>query len=244
MFKLILGDSNILKTSFNAIASIVDEVQIRADDEGLRIDALSSDHITFVHLELKVSLFDQYKCDEPIHINVDTEEFMKILKRVDSDDVVELGVDENNLIISFIGEADRIFKIRLIDISYEAPSPPNLTYPNKFELPFDLLKNSMKDINLVSDKVMFTVNEDRFTAQAEGDFGEAEIRYLHGETIVEDVQSVFSLSKISATLKADKFSESALIRLGNDMPLSLTLSDVPNEAILNFIVAPRIESEA
>jgi len=243
MFNVVLGDSNILKTSFNAIASIVDEVQIRADDEGLKLDAMAQDHITFIHFELQAGLFDEYKCDEPIHINVDTEELMKVLKRAESEDILELSVDENNLILSFIGEADRIFKIRLIDLSYEAPSPPDLTYPNEFELPFELLKNSMKDIKLVSDKVMFTVDEDRFTARAEGEFGDAEVRYLHGETILENVRSIFSLSKVSDTLKADKFSESVLIKLGDDMPLSLTLSDVPREAVLNFIIAPRIESE-
>ena len=38
MFKAVLGDSNILKTSFDAISSIVDEVQIQADSGGLRLD--------------------------------------------------------------------------------------------------------------------------------------------------------------------------------------------------------------
>jgi monomeric archaeal DNA polymerase sliding clamp len=53
MFKAVLSDSNILKTSFDAISSIVDEVQMQADDDGLKLDALDRSHITFVHLELK-----------------------------------------------------------------------------------------------------------------------------------------------------------------------------------------------
>ena len=57
MFKAELSDSNILKTSFDAISSIVDEVQIQTDSEGMRLDALDRSHITFVHLELKSSLF-------------------------------------------------------------------------------------------------------------------------------------------------------------------------------------------
>ena len=40
MFKAELSDSNILKTSFDAISSIVDEVQIQTDSEGMRLDAL------------------------------------------------------------------------------------------------------------------------------------------------------------------------------------------------------------
>ena len=80
MFKAVLSDSNILKTSFDAISSIVDEVQMQTDDDGLKLDALDRSHITFIHLELKSDVFDEYKCEEPLKINVDTEELMKVLK--------------------------------------------------------------------------------------------------------------------------------------------------------------------
>ena len=92
MFKAELSDPNILKTSFDAISSIVDEVQIQTDSEGLRLDALDRSHITFVHLELKSSLFDEYVCDEPEKINVDTEELMKVLKRSKGDDRVYMSL--------------------------------------------------------------------------------------------------------------------------------------------------------
>ena len=57
MFKAELSDSNILKTSFDAISSIVDEVQIQTDSEGMRLDALDRSHITFVHLEYMFVMF-------------------------------------------------------------------------------------------------------------------------------------------------------------------------------------------
>ncbi|MEN4006349.1 MAG: proliferating cell nuclear antigen (pcna) [Methanobacteriaceae archaeon] len=259
MFKAVLGDSNILKTSFDAISSIVDEVQIQADSGGLRLDALDRSHITFVHLELKPGLFDEFVVDEPDktsgfgapntkcssaqRINVDTEELMKVLKRARSDDIVELRVDEGNLIVIFEGDARRRFKIRLIDIEYEAPSPPDLEYPTEFEVPFTLLKNSVQDIGIVSDKVAFTVDADKFIAEAEGEFGDAKIEYLHGEKIDKNAKSVFSLEKIKEMLKADKFSDTVLLKLGNDMPLSLSLKMTSNEGELSFLLAPRIEEE-
>ncbi|KAF5086540.1 proliferating cell nuclear antigen (pcna) [Methanobacterium aggregans] len=243
MFKAVLSDSNILKTSFEAISSIVDEVQMKADGDGLRLDALDRSHITFVHLELKSALFDVFSCEEPLKINVDTEELMKVLKRAKSEDIVELTVDEGNLILTFEDEARRTFKIRLIDIEYEAPSPPELEYPTEFEIPFNLLKNSIQDISIVSDKIALIVDSDKFIASAEGEFGDAKIEYLHGEKITENAKSVFSLEKIKEMLKADKFSETAVMRLGNDMPLTLSLNMVADEGELSFLLAPRIESE-
>ncbi|HMK53486.1 MAG TPA: proliferating cell nuclear antigen (pcna) [Methanobacteriaceae archaeon] len=243
MFKAVLSDSNILKTSFDAISSIVDEVQMQADEEGLRLDALDRSHITFVHLELRKNVFDEYQCKEALKINVDTEELMKVLKRAKAEDMVELTTDEGNFIITFEGEARRTFKIRLIDIEYEAPSPPQLDYPTEFEIPFSLLKDSIQDIGIVSDKIALQVDEDRFKASAEGDFGDAKIEYLHGEKIEENAKSVFSLEKVKEMMKADKFSETAQIKLGNDMPLHLSLKMASDEGELSFLLAPRIESE-
>jgi proliferating cell nuclear antigen len=243
MFKAVLSDSSILKTSFDAISSIVDEVQMKADGDGLRLDALDRSHITFVHLEFKSQLFDSYKCDEPIKINVDTEELMKVLKRAKSDDIVELTVDEGNFILTFENEARRTFKIRLIDIEYEAPSPPELEYPTEFEIPFSLLKDSIQDISIVSDKIALIMSGDKFIASAEGEFGDAKIEYLHGEKVTEDAKSIFSLEKIKEMLKADKFSETAVLKLGNDMPLNLSLKMASEEGELTFLLAPRIESE-
>jgi len=243
MFKAVLSDSSILKTSFDAISSIVDEVQMQADIGGLRLDALDRSHITFVHLELKPGLFDSFTIDEPLKINVDTEELMKVLKRARSDDIVELTKDEGNLIIIFEGEARRRFKIRLIDIEYEAPTPPDLEYPTEFKVPFILLKNSVQDIEIFSDKISLTVNTDKFIMMAEGEFGDAKVEYLHGEKVYIKAKAVFSLGKIKEMLKADKFSNTIVLKLGNDMPLSLSLKMISDEGELSFILAPRVETE-
>ena len=243
MFKAELNDPNILKTSFDAISSIVDEVQLQTVSEGVRLDALDRSHITFVHLELKASLFEEYICDEPEKINIDTDELMKVLKRSKSNDKVTLSLDEGNLIITFEGEAKRRFKIRLIDMEYDSPTPPPLEYPTEFEVPFALLKDSINDIDIFSDKIILSVNSEVFKAAAEGEFGDANIEYVHGEKIDEEVKSIFSLEKIREMLKADKFSDIAKIYLGNDMPLKLSLKMISGDGELSFLLAPRIEAD-
>ena len=200
MFKAELSNPNILKTSFDAISSIVDEVQIQTDSEGFRLDALDRSHITFVHLELKSSLFDEFVCDEPEKINIDTDEFMKVLKRSKSTDRVIMSLDEGNFIITFEGEAKRTFKIRLIDIEYESPTPPQLNSPTKFEIPFNLLKDSIQDMDLFSYKITLMVDSEKFRASAAGEFGDANIEYIHGEKIDTEAKSVFSLEKIREIL--------------------------------------------
>lgn len=243
MFKAELSDPNILKTSFEAISSIVDEVQIQTNSEGLKLDALDRGHVTFIHLELKASVFDEFVCDKDEKINVDTDELMKVLRRSKSDDRVLMSLDENNLILVFVGAAKRRFKIRLIDIEYEPPTPPEVEYPTEFEIPFSLLKDSIQDIDIFSDKIAFSVDSEKFKVSAVGEFGDAKIEYIHGEKVETSVKSIYSLDKIREMLKADKFSDIATIKLGEDMPLTLKLKMVTEDGELSFLLAPRMEEE-
>jgi proliferating cell nuclear antigen len=98
-------------------------------------------------------------------------------------------------------------------------------------------------MDLFSDKITLMVDSEKFRASAEGEFGDANIEYIHGEKIDTEAKSVFSLEKIREMLKADKFSEMAIINLGTDIPLYLTLRRVDGAGELSFLLAPRIESE-
>lgn len=243
MFKLVLSDPSIFKTSFDAISSIVDEVQIEVDSDGLRLNAIDRSHITYVHLELKESLFDIYECDKPIKLNLDTEELMKVLKRSKSDDVMELTVDAGSLVITFEGAVKKTFKVKLIDLEYDAPTPPQIEYPVEISMPISTLKETIQDIEIVADRVAFSVDPDNLTLTAVGDFADAEVEYLHGEQVEENVRSIFAIENIKEMLKAEKFADSTYISLGSDMPLTLSLKLLNDEGELTFLLAPRIEEE-
>jgi proliferating cell nuclear antigen len=243
VFKLVLSDPSIFKTSFDAISSIVDEVQIEVDSDGLRLNAIDRSHITYVHLELKESLFDIYECDKPIKLNLDTEELMKVLKRSKNDDVMELTVDAGSLIITFEGAVKKTFKVKLIDLEYDAPTPPQIEYPVVISLPITTLKETIQDIEIVADRVAFKIDEDNLTLTAVGDFADAEVEYLHGEQVSESVRSIFAIENIKEMLKAEKFADRTFISLGNDMPLTLSLKLLNDEGELTFLLAPRIEEE-
>lgn len=243
MFKLILSDPSIFKTSFEAISSIVDEVQIEVDSDGLRLNAIDRSHITYVHLELKERLFDVFQCDEPIKLNVDTEELMKVLKRSKSDDVMELTVDGGSLVVTFEGAIKKTFKVKLIDLEYETPTPPSIEYPVKISIPIKTLKESIQDIEIVADRVEFNIDQDFLKLKAVGEFSDAEVEYLHGEKVPEDAKAIFAIENIKEMLKAEKFADNTYISLGDDMPLTLTLELLNEEGELTFLLAPRIEEE-
>ena len=238
-----LNDNTIIKECFEAISSIIDEVSIECDNEGMRLKCLDKSHITFIGLNLNNTLFDEYTCNTPEKINIDTIELMKILKRAKSNDKLLLNTDEGNLVITLEGDATRTFNIRLIDLEYETPEPPEINPPVTFTMPIQVLSDFINDMELFDEKVIFQVDQDYFKCLGEGNMGSSEVKYLHGEKVNESVKSTYSIPKIKEMLKAKKLSKDITIKLGEDLPLVLNMVFGIDEGNLTFLLAPRLETE-
>lgn len=242
-FKLELSDNKIFKDAFSSIRKIIDEVIIECDSEGIRVNALDRSHITFVNMEFKAELFDEYLCDVPEKINVDTEDLNKVLKKCKTSDILRLTVDEGNLILIFEGDATRKFKLRLIDLEYESATPPMIEHPVNLTIPTQVLKNALSDMELFSDKLTFTVTPDYLIISTDGATGDAEVSYIHGENVKDIFKSVFNIDRIKDMLEASSLSEQCELCLGNDLPLNLKLKLVTGDGELGFLLAPRLETD-
>lgn len=244
MFRLVLSDTGIIKEAFSSISKIVDEVVCTVDSEGFRLSAMDRSHICFVFLDLKASVFDEYICNVPERICIDTQEFMTILKRIKKTDTLKLAIDEGNFIIMLEGDVDREFKIRLIDMNYESPEPPKLEFPVEASVPSGIVNDAIIDMDLFSEKLYFMIDNEYFTVNTDGEFGDAKFQYLHGEDgITETAKSCFAIPKLKDILSASKFSDVVKIYMGNDMPLSMVFELVTGDGKLKYLLAPRLETE-
>ena len=243
MFNLELSDNTIFKNIFDSVSSIVDEITLIADSEGLYLRALDKAHITFITMELKKTLFDEYQCDVPEKIAIDCDDFYKLLKKCGKDDILKLSIDESNLIIIFDGDARRKFKLPFIDMEYDNPVPPKIDLPCKITIPSTLLKTYVDDMEFFSDKLDFIIDENYFKVGAVGQKGDGEIEYLHGENILEVVKSSYSIPKLKEILKAHKFSKECNVHLGEDMPLKINFTLITGDGSLEYLLAPRLEEE-
>ena len=158
--------------------------------------------------------------------------------------------DENLLVSEYIENIEYPDEQKLYDlIDLTSLLHSKTTYfketdESKFNQIYEDISNNILFLrSYYSDKITLMVDQENFYASAEGEFGDANIEYLHGEKIDTKAKSIFSLEKIREMLKADKFSEIATICLGNDMPLTLSLKMVSEDGELSFLLAPRIESE-
>lgn len=243
MFKLELTDNSIFKSAFDSISSIVDEITLTADSEALHLRCLDRSHITFITMELKKTVFDEYECDEPEKIAIDCDDFNKLLKKCKTNEILKLETDDNNLIMTFEGDGKRKFKLPFIDMEYDNPQPPQMDIPCKISIPSSQLKTYISDMEFFSDKLTFMIDENYFKVSADGQKGDGEIEYLHGENILEVVKSMYSIPKLQEIMKAEKFSKECSLEVGEDMPLRITFTLPTDDGKLEYLLAPRLEQD-
>lgn len=261
MFEATIKEITLIKSIFEAVNGIVDEIQINADADGLNMKALDKSHITFITMNLKREIFENYSCDEPMKINIDTDELVKVLKRLKSDDTLIIQSDEDNSKLKLVFESGsndtrRTFRLNLIDIEYEPPSAPDLEFPSTFKLDFNEFKRTVLDVDLFSDTITLEYKDEdkKLMSYGSGEYGEVTVEgYDVNDEDLDNKNAIsrYQIEKIKAMLKADKLSDQILFKLGTNMPLSLSLQHRDflkgdSELVIaemSYMLAPRIESE-
>lgn len=241
--KLESYNPGIIKTAFDCIGHIVDEIKLEFNHEGLKLNALDKAHITFVSLVLDKEYFDEYDCSEPVEVIIDANQFMTILKRCKNNDILKLSISEGNINLIFEGDASRKYNLRLIDSEYQSPKPPMMEYDCNISVPSTLMKDSLEDLILFGETINFLVDENYLKLSSEGSFGDSIIEYLHGENILTTRESMFSIDKLKEIFRATKFSEVCTLGIGDQMPLTVTFELVTGDGNMSFLLAPKLPAE-
>lgn len=241
MFKAELSNPVLLRTAFDAISNIIDEVKIKVDSEGMRLSSLDKSHITYVQLNLESELFDEYLCEEPETIEIDAFELMKVLKLAKKDDRLLLGLDDYNLIVILEGDSRSRFKIKLIEIlDDDDRSPPELQFPVKLTVESSVIKDMLKKLSSFDStdtaNIKFEVDADYIYATSNKELVDVDIKFLHGERVTDTVGTSLRISKLENIMRAEKLSKYITMRIGNDMPVSLDFELINGR--LNFLLAP------
>ncbi len=84
------------KTIMQAISTIVDEAIFNATSEGISFRAMDPSHVALIDIQWSSAAFESYQCDSEIVFAVRVDEFLKLLKRADKDESVEVSITNNS----------------------------------------------------------------------------------------------------------------------------------------------------
>lgn len=228
------------KSIFKKLEEIMLEITLECDEDGIRFRALDKSHTLFVDCTMNTDYFDEYECEDPLKICVDTTELNKVLGRLKTKQ--EVYVKSNNVAMTFTAvynDNKSNYVIKLLNEVNDIRIPPNLSYDCNFHYKFDNIKEAIKDCELYSNKVQFNVDHDKFNVTCDGNMGNFHNQYTLDEDIGVTKGSQFSLEKVKCILNADKISKAVTLHLSEDMPLQMDLID--EGILIKYLIAPMID---
>lgn len=247
MFKVKIDKIDLLRDSLGTVAELIDEAELHLKKDKINIIASDRAVVAVANFSILSKAFKKYECKKEEKIGVNLPHLLDILKRARGDDIVDIELREKQLFITMENGSTRNFVLPLIDISREETPPiDKLNFPVSIKLKTDVLDNGISDADLITDSIVFNVDNETVSLRAESDNRVAEMLLtkkspglikLDGS---EKIKARYSLDYLKKMIKAKKITDKVTLSMANDYPMKLTF-EVPDKLSLDFILAPRVE---
>jgi proliferating cell nuclear antigen len=236
-----LDDPSLLSKVIDIISELVTEVKIKINEFGMSITAIDPANVAMVKFRIPRSAFSQFETgNEVLGINLDS--LKRILKRCGSGTSLILEKKENFLNIQIQDRIKRNFSLNLIEIEGPEKEMPNLEYSAQVEISSPDLVSAIEDCMVVSDACSFIINSAGFIIESKG-LNSARSEFSRDEATIqaEECKSKYSLEYLQKFMKGSKLCPKTFLHFANDHPLKMDIKTEHME--LNFILAPRVETE-
>jgi len=236
-----LDTPQILSRVIDIISELVLEVRIKVNEFGMSLVAMDPANVAMVEFKLPRSAFSQFETEQEI-LGINLDNLKRVLKRAGAGSSLILEKKDNLLNVQIQDRIKRNFTISLIDIDTEEKNMPSLEYVSRVEMNSLDLINAIEDCSVVSDACTFQINDGKFIVEAKGlNSAMAEFSGDEARIDAENCKSRYSLEYLQKFVKSAKIIDRTVLRFSNDHPLRVEFRTDFIE--LNFILAPRVETE-
>ncbi len=245
--RLVFPDAREWRYIIESLATIIDEANFIATEEGLKLRALDPGRIAMVELNMPQEVFEEYEAEGEVKIGVNFDDFNKIIKRAKADNKLELIVEDNKLTVVLLGRVVRRFSLPLLDIAGQELPEPRLNLTVNAQMLSDTFRDALKDAALFSESVRLKAENDALIMRARSDKGEWEAEFTRENgglieiSIDEPAEASYGLDFLDKIVsKAYRISEIITLKFATNMPLSLRF-DIAGGGWLSYLLAPRME---
>jgi len=236
-----LENPGLLSKVIEIISELVTEVRIKMNEFGMSITAIDPANVAMVGFKLPKSSFSQFETNNEV-LGVNLDNLKQILKRCSSGSFLIMENKGNLLNIQIHDRIKRNFTLNLIEIEREDKEMPNLEFSSMVELNSIDLIASIEDCAVVADACSFIVEEGKFILEGKGlNSARSEFSGDEAKIEAENCKVRYSLEYLQKFMKSAKLCDKTVLQFANDHPLKMNFKTEHME--LNFILAPRVETE-
>jgi proliferating cell nuclear antigen len=234
-----------LREIVGVVSTLVEEVKLNIDADGLTLRAVDPAHVAMVDLNLKAGAFEDLNA-EKCELGLDIDKLKEVLRLAKVGDILTLKHDEdkNRLIITVENITRRMSLVDTTGMS--DPKVPNLNLSAMVKMKTAELGQGIRASESVSDHIALFATPDGFELKSEGDTDSVELKLskelLEDMEVKEPVKSLFSLEYFSNMIKSVGSAEFVTMFLGNNYPIRIEFDIAGGEGHTIYLLAPRLEN--
>ncbi|MFH7880775.1 MAG: hypothetical protein QXI09_02080 [Candidatus Aenigmatarchaeota archaeon] len=245
-FRITTTEPEVVITAVQTAAEIIDEGIFKFGKDGISLKAADRALIAVIDIFISKEAFEEYEIKEEKEIGVNMTNFLSVLKRAKGSEKLTLELQQNRLQITIYNSTKRRFYVPLLEISKEEIPPiEQLEFKAQLVIKPELVKEAIKDAEIITDAVTFYATKDSFQIIAEGDISKSELELKEGEegliqlNVKEESKAKYPIDYIEKVLKAEKISDEVSISFSQDYPMRIDFI-YENKARISMILAPRV----
>jgi proliferating cell nuclear antigen len=237
-------NANVLRESMDAISTLVDEAKFKLSDKGISAHAVDPANVAMVSFFLGKDAFISYEVEES-EMGIDLVKLTDIFRMASGSEVVSVEIDKERILVKFM---DLQYSIALLGPSsiMKEPKKPSIELPAEIVLSGEEFSRAIRAAEKISDHLALGITKDTFYMEARGDVDKVRLE-LSSDKLISlkpaDIRSLYSLDYLRDMNKPISRVSEVCINLGNDYPMRISFSIAEGRGKIEYLLAPRIESD-
>jgi proliferating cell nuclear antigen len=234
-----------LKSAFEVLKDILNDVNIYFTKKGVQILTLDTARVALVDMFLDANNFEEYYCEATIVAGINVTNMFKLLKFISNNDSLTLEINTREYIDirieNSVKKSDTRFQLKLLDINEDQIEVPDIKMAVTTTMPSIDFQRICRDMNNLASDVEIIRNNKTFVIKCEGDFAnqETSIECTDDGSFEDVLKGRYSLKYLNLFTKATGMCSSVQIMQEEENRFLVLRYNVANLGELKFYLATK-----
>ena len=244
--KLATVQASAIKSTFEVLKDILNDVNIYFKPDGMYIVTLDTARTSLVDTYLASDNFEEYNCESEIIAGINVSNTFKLLKSISNSDVLIINIDTkeymNIEIFSEIKKTSTKFDLKLLDINENQIEVPKMKMTTITPMLSADFQRICRDMYNIGNDIEITREDKKLKLYCSGDFA-------NQETIIEcsdqspKISGKYSLRYMNIFTKATSMCSNVQIMQEDQNRFLILKYNVANLGELNFYLATKVSED-
>jgi len=236
-----------VKSTFEVLKDIINDVNIYASSDGLRILTLDTARAALVDMYMGADNFEEYSCPNDIAIGINVSNLFKLFKTISHSDVLECAVNDKERLNIKILNVDKHttteFDLKLLDIDEDRLEAPIIDGANRMQLTSSDFQRICRDMGNIANDILITRRDNELIISCDGDFASQKTVITYENKADTATDGIYSLKYLNLFTKATSMSSVMFISQAYENKVLLLQYSIANLGHLHFYLAAKVNDE-